>query len=701
MPSSDTIVVSDDDECIPVSPNSHLQLHPQGIQDGINGPPEREEHPAPPVGPHPVPKTAIEPTTNSSPSTASSQIPSTSMRRDSTYPTRIFLDICSGSTRPLSTAVLALGGDTCSVDILLCDAYDLLNDAFYLDLLRVAASGRVGYAACSPSCNEYSVLKLKPGGPPALRSPQFLEGVPNLDATQLSKVQNSHIMLARCIEILHVVYSAGGHGHLEQPPSAMSWLENCTQSWLLSGGTHCIHLAACAFGRDWPKSWLFASSFEPLTKLACTCSHPPGHHPPLAGKRDESGAFLSRRTAEYPEQLASQFAATIIPLVIGTGQDFSIPTLLQSMPTKDVWAQPTSQIDGGGFHSRPDWSHPDSLKTDIFKDFRQHWMKTIAQHRLHQEVTDHFAHQRPEPPFADDWVSQMRSSIDTLLADNNLAANWEAPPNQPLCLHILQALSRISGDPDTELFSHLIAGVPTGFLRNIPPSHCFETTSNMESEPQLLSAHFDGWKSAHDDPEVTTALVNEEIKQGWVYEFPGTLADAQAQFPIGVSIGKLGVATSSSRPPRLVVDSSVCGLNQNCPLPEKGSLPSAKDVIRSFPLRQATAPLAGLSLDVKSAHKRVAIHPSEHGLVGFSWQGKIYFYKVCPFGATFSAHWWSRLGGFILRMAHRLLFLPHAALLYVDDFIFFHTRGKSFALVSGLPGVILQGHQSPDFLEEV
>ena len=64
-----------------------------------------------------------------------------------------------------------------------------------------------------------------------------------------------------------------------------------------------------------------------------------------------------------------------------------------------------------------------------------------------------------------------------------------------------------------------------------------------------------------------------------MFEFPGTLEDAQAQYPVGVSVGKLGVATSTTRPPRLAVDSSVCGLNQNCPLPEKGSLPSAKDLI--------------------------------------------------------------------------------------------------------------------------
>ena len=104
-------------------------------------------------------------------------------------------------------------------------------------------------------------------------------------------------------------------------------------------------------------------------------------------------------------------------------------------------------------------------------------MQTILHQNLHTDVTQHFAQQRPEPPFDDDLVAQMRTSIEQLLGPHNLQANWDVRPNQPLCLHILQeALSRIMDDPDTELFHHLIEGVPTGFLRNIPLSHCFEST---------------------------------------------------------------------------------------------------------------------------------------------------------------------------------------------------------------------------------
>lgn len=56
--------------------------------------------------------------------------------------------------------------------------------------------------------------------------------------------------------------------------------------------------------------------------------------------------------------------------------------------------------------------------------------------------------------------------------------------------------------------------------------------------------------------------------------------------------------------------------------------------------------------------------------MGFQFQGVLYFYKVCPFGGVFSAHWWSRLGGFLLRLFHRMIWIADAGMLYVDGFIF-------------------------------
>ena len=109
---------------------------------------------------------------------------------------------------------------------------------------------------------------------------------------------------------------------------------------------------------------------------------------------------------------------------------------------------------------------------------------------------------------------------------------------------------------------------------------------------------------------------------------------------------------SENRDPRLVVDSSICGTNSSCFVREHQALPTAKDILQTFPLRDNEHELGGFSIDVKAAHKRVVIKDSERGLLGFSHDGQLYFYRVAPFGAIFSADWWGHIGAFLVRFLH-------------------------------------------------
>ena len=254
---------------------------------------------------------------------------------------------------------------------------------------------------------------------------------------------------------------------------------------------------------------------------------------------------------------------------------------------------------------------------------------------------------------------------------SSISLDWQVRAHQLMHLNILESFSHIMGDDDTSLFPSLMEGVSAGFLADIPPSGIFPPNESTAPEDTSLSIHLTNWNSAEDNLELTRELVQEELDRGWVYEFPGTIADAQLAFPAGLAVGRLGIATSDQRPPRLVVDDSICGLNSRCVIPERSTLPSAKEVIRSYPVRETQEDLMGFSLDIKSAHKRIVIKESEQGLVGFTLDGKVFFYRVCPFGATFSAAWWSRLGAFLLRVFHRLIWLSHVAMLYVDDFFIY------------------------------
>lgn len=89
-------------------------------------------------------------------------------------------------------------------------------------------------------------------------------------------------------------------------------------------------------------------------------------------------------------------------------------------------------------------------------------------------------------------------------------------------------------------------------------SHFTWLTSTEDDSPHdPLSVHLASWQSALDDPAITSSLVQDEIDNNWVEKFSGDVAAAQSFFNGDISVGRLGVGTSDSRPPRLVVDLSL------------------------------------------------------------------------------------------------------------------------------------------------
>ncbi|MCV6575189.1 MAG: hypothetical protein OIF58_05590, partial [Cohaesibacter sp.] len=515
---------------------------------------------------------------------------------------QIFLDICAGSTRPLSQAVLALGGDTLSFDVLLDSSMDLLQDESYEQLLRICSSGQVRYGSAAPACSHYSRLKLLPGpGPRALRTPEALQGVPGLSSYELLQVQESYLMLCRCITCLTLIFQAGGHVHLEQPPSAMSWLEEVVKQFLKLISAWCVILPACAYGADWYKSWMFATSFQDLAVMGATCNHPPNSHLSIRGVRADTGEFVSRQTACYPEALASNFAAIIIPLLSQTKHDWTWKDRHSLLPVKGVQDPPFSQEDGAGLFSAPDWSLSERDVADVLKRLRQGWVEKIIRLKLDKQMIAYFSQsEHPQPPFPEEVIQDFRHDMITFCEQAGYPLDWSIREHQPMHLNVLQSVSQIMDDADKSLFPSLIDGVVTGFSHNIPPSTCMPRNDRDVDMDVPLSAHYSNWNSADSDLVLTKSLAQEEIDKGWVFEFQGTLEEAQARWPAGVSLGKLGIAHSDGRAPRLVLDNTVCGLNPRCWVPERSTLPTCKDILRTFPIRNFQGDHMGFSLDVKA-----------------------------------------------------------------------------------------------------
>jgi hypothetical protein len=463
----------------------------------------------------------------------------------------------------------------------------------------------------------------------------------------------------------------------------MAWLEPLVRRFIKFCALYLVNFPACAYNRNWYKGWLLACTYPAMKSLGAICSHPPGTHEKIAGVKHADGSYKSRDTAEYPAEMCQAIAGLIFPLCSPSqGQLLDAISAQACIPTKPLDALPVSYEDGGGLHSEPDWSRPYRSVPDALHNLRRQWVQILLKNGLIEKMRAFFNSGDNQPPFNDHDLQPFRESMTTFIQSHGLTPDWSIRADQPMHLSIMASLSQILADKDTSLFPMLLEGAPTGFDGNIPSSGCFPRADDKADESIPLSIHMTNWQSAESDLPTTRDLVAQELEKGWIYKYPGSLEDAQLEFGDKLAIGRLGLALSETRPPRLVVDSSICGVNNRCSIPERSTLPSAQDIMRVYPLRNTADSLMGFSLDIKSAHKLVVIRESDRGLLGFTLDGAIYFYKVAPFGATFSAYHWTRLGSFILRCIHFLLWWSHAGFLYVDDFFFIFPEKVAWVMAS-------------------
>ena len=270
-------------------------------------------------------------------------------------------------------------------------------------------------------------------------------------------------------------------------------------------------------------------------------------------------------------------------------------------------------------------------------------------------------------PFSENVLQDTRECMQAWLQSQGIKVELDILPDQPFLLDLMSGLLKVCDDPDSDLPSLLKAGVDTGVLEPIPKSGVWRTNVSVDAPCVELAECSSNWKSADDDLALAQSLVDEDVNDGFVREFKGSLQDAKAKWPRGVAVGKLGIAHAPGRAPRLIMDSTVAGVNPAAVIEDKLFLPGLRDVVDTTdPDDPATL---AFSMDVSKAHKRVRVREAEQGLLLFGLKGVLYHYVTCHFGATFSAYWWGRCGASLHRLLHRLLWSWHAGFLYVDDWL--------------------------------
>ena len=121
-------------------------------------------------------------------------------------------------------------------------------------------------------------------------------------------------------------------------------------------------------------------------------------------------------------------------------------------------------------------------------------------------------------------------------------------------------------------------------------------------------------------------------------------------------MGRLGLVQAPNKEPRLVMDSSVSGLNAitAAATPNAITMPSTHSVKACGPVEPGQETSSGLVIDIGKAHKRILLREPDRGLMSCEFHSRIFCYKTLNFGA---------------RCAQIFIYVQHHTWIYVDDWL--------------------------------
>ena len=342
---------------------------------------------------------------------------------------------------------------------------------------------------------------------------------------------------------------------------------------------------------------------------------------------------------------------------------------------------PFANQDGAGIYSIPDWSIPPPGVQDLLFELRSRLREWIFANKIPQRLKAHALQQDPSPLFSAEEISALRDLFQDWVRTQGSAhvVDWSVPEYQPYALHALQFFANLVKDRDNTLCQCLIDGAPTGYDNDIPLSNVFIPHPAVPELDHQLSIAKENWQSATNNPDTVHELVQSEVQKGWLYEVPA-LQSAQEKWGDRVAVGKMSLVLSPTRAPRLVVDSTVCGTNDSCCIPERYTFARLTGCSGLLSFANALRALRRLPL----GHQGGAQNDPRQGLRSrtaggyvarpFKPRGEALLLQSLSIRGKFSALWFQRLAGLLLRLMHLWIFVRHALLGYVDDFLFIQDR---------------------------
>ena len=230
------------------------------------------------------------------------------------------------------------------------------------------------------------------------------------------------------------------------------------------------------------------------------------------------------------------------------------------------------------------------------------------------------------------------AATESFLKSAGLQPDLSAAPNQPFRLVLFRNVQLMQG-PDIGLVDTGESGFHRGAFEPKRFSGIWRHQQTEANEDPPFNIYDANWKSA-EDPDTVSRLIQEVIDAKFVQEFHGDIAQAKDRWPKGVAVGRLSVAKSDQRDPRRCLDSTIPNVNAKVQIKEKSfhHHQCVEDIVSARVVAHSSEAV-GPTIDVSKAHKRLRIRQDECEVFLFQHCGKLYDYKVCHFGARFSAAW--------------------------------------------------------------
>ena len=279
----------------------------------------------------------------------------------------------------------------------------------------------------------------------------------------------------------------------------------------------------------------------------------------------------------------------------------------------------------------------------------------------------------------------------------------------PVDVNLLQAWSRRSGDPETEVGSWLENGAPLGIEQEIktcnifPPSEEDATSrllSEAESEASLSKHGFRNYLSVEENMDDAKIELGRYEKEGYVTEVPLEMGLEKYK---GGTLSKLGlvikVKEGGERKRRLVIDLRRSGGNGKSHLPERLVLPRPGDAVQMVREQKAKIKHRAVHqgrdgaefalVDIADAFTTLPIHRDEHRhslAPGLDGTGLLCF-KALLFGFKTAPLLYSRFGAMLARLVQSIVDPTIAShQVYLDDSLWLLTgtleeRNQSLSLI--------------------